>query len=113
LQATVWGNDSWCVSPDGTSLAYDYPDMNGYYCTSILDGTTERQVLHSDDDLLALVRFSGEATTWAFSYNSTHTVSQVKKNDGKTWTFAHDSGNRLTGASDENNPCLPGTLDIG
>jgi RHS repeat-associated protein len=61
---------------------------------------------YTADDLLSVVSYASESTTWSSSYNPTDTVSQVEKNDGKTWLFTYDAGNRLLVASDENNPYL-------
>ena len=67
---------------------------------------------YTSNDLVSLITHDGDPTTWSFSYNANDATTEVEKNDGKTWAFTYDSGNRLTSASDENDPNL-GSLQLG
>lgn len=89
----------------GEVAEYAY-DPAGNLTTIFFPSGNETSFQYTADDLLLVVSYASESTTWSSSYNPTNTVSQVEKNDGKTWLFTYDSGNRLTIASDENNPYL-------
>jgi RHS repeat-associated protein len=49
--------------------------------------------------------------TYTYSYNPISAPNEVERNDGKTWTYTYDEGNRLATEADENNSAL-GTLTL-
>ena len=106
-------NDRLASVTDPLSKVTEYAyDPAGNLTSVTYPNAHETILTYTDDNLLEEISHSGSATTSTYSYNPTHTVSQVERNDAKTWVYSYDEGNRLVSESDENNPQL-GTLTIG
>jgi RHS repeat-associated protein len=66
---------------------------------------------YADTNLLECISHSGSGATYTYSYNPISAPTEVERNDGKTWTYTYDEGNRLATEADENNSSL-GTLTL-
>jgi RHS repeat-associated protein len=98
------------TDPLSKVTTYDYDNVGNL--TSLgFPSDDETSFSYTSDNLIHEISHSGDPAAYTYSYNTLRAVSQVEDNNGDTWAYTYDEGNRLTSESDENNAAL-GTFTV-
>lgn len=89
----------------GRTINYFY-DASSNLVKTVFPNGDETYYGYDKTNMLTDISYKNDTTSYNLEYNPTSTLKKVTDNTGKEYNYLYDNGDRLTKATDQNNPLI-------